>query len=424
MPRTLSFATIALTLVAVTTGCMDDPVAGPTADPGSPALIVVKANPSPTELLGRLIFQDRNLSVGQNQSCQSCHEFTEGGAAPLSGVPSRGSVVQGSVSGRFGDRKPPTTAYATLTPNFTGGGNPVGGLFWDGRATGATLGTPAADQALGPFLNPAEQALPDMACIAYRIRNGGYLTQYSAVHSTTISTIAFPSNAETVCITPVSTAGELVALSGPDRVKARDVYYNAARAIAAFEAAQNAFQSNLDRGQLTTQELQGQKLFSGKGKCHQCHSSKGSRALFTDFRFHNLGVPRNPANPVYNYVSNTFDRGLGGITGRSGDVGRFRTPTTRNVAQGSNRTYMHNGAFVSLLQVVDFYNSRDVTRTCNATERLDPTRYGNLVLNAFGCWPAPEYPQNMDTKQMGNLGLTRAEVDAIVAYMAAMTDLP
>jgi hypothetical protein len=39
-----------------------------------------------------------------------------------------------------------------------------------------------------------------------------------------------------------------------------------------------------------------------------------------------------------------------------------------------------------------------------------------------GCWPPPEYGQNMDTKQMGNLGLTTREVDAIVAYMRAMTD--
>ena len=242
------------------------------------------------------------------------------------------------------------------------------------------------------------------------------------MYGTAINAIVFPSSTESVCTTPVSSAGDRVGITATERAAALLVYHNAARAIAAFEAAQNAFSSKLDRGGMTAQEIQGQKLFSGKGKCHQCHLSKGSQALFTDFKFHNLGVPKNPANPVYHYGTTSFDPGLGGVTGRAGDLGRFRTPTTRNAAEGFNRTYMHNGVFTSLLQVVDFYNSRDVTRVCNSTELLDPTRYGNLVPNAFGCWPAPEYGQNMDTKQMGNLGLTRTEVEAIVAYMRAMTD--
>ena len=62
---------------------------------------------------------------------------------------------------RFGDRKPPSTAYATFSPVFHFDGTEfVGGNFWDGRATGERLGNPAADQALGPFLNPVEQNMP------------------------------------------------------------------------------------------------------------------------------------------------------------------------------------------------------------------------------------------------------------------------
>jgi cytochrome c peroxidase len=91
---------------------------------------------------------------------------------------------------------------------------------------------------------------------------------------------------------------------------------------------------------------------------------------------------------------------------------------------------MHNGVFVSLRQVVDFYNTRDVTRVCTADEiaTLQPSQYGNFdpdgsgPLTAAGCWPPPEFGQNMDTKQMGNLGLTTQDVNAIVAYMRAMTD--
>ena len=45
----------------------------------------------------------------------------------------------------------------------------MGGNFWDGRTTGEKLENPTADQAQGPFLNPVEQALPDSACVVYRV---------------------------------------------------------------------------------------------------------------------------------------------------------------------------------------------------------------------------------------------------------------
>ena len=377
----------------------------------------------PSAALGQLLFDDINLSVNRNQSCRTCHEPSQGFAAPLKGVTARGSVVQGSVPGRFGDRKPPTSAYATLTPNFSGGNNPTGGIFWDGRATGAVLGNPAGDQAMGPFVNPAEQALPDIACAVYRVRTGIYLGSYTAVWGTGINTIVFPANTETVCSTPVLSAGNVVALSASDRTKAQAEYYNIARSIQAFEASLNRFSAKIDVGGLTAEELEGRKLFSGKGKCQQCHLDKGVRPIFTDFAFHNLGVPRNPANPVYNYQSMAYDKGLGGFTGRSAHIGKFRTPTARNVGLGDNRTYMHNGVLTSLAQVVDFYNTRDAVRTCTAAEiaALTPAQYGTLP-GAAGCWPPPEYPFGMDTRQMGKLGLTLREVNAIAAYLQAMTD--
>jgi cytochrome c peroxidase len=135
-------------------------------------------------------------------------------------------------------------------------------------------------------------------------------------------------------------------------------------------------------------------------------------------------VPRNPANPEFNYTTNAFDPGLGGFTGNASHLGKFRTPTTRNVGLGGNRSFMHNGVLGSLRQVVDFYNTRDAIPTCTAAQiaTLTPAQYGTLP-GAAGCWPPAEYPIGMDTKQMGNLGLTSSEVDAIVAYLMAMTDL-
>jgi cytochrome c peroxidase len=422
MLRTTRRIGLAAALLALTAACQDVPtrVVLEPAPPGvGPAFDAAPLASGDIVALGQRIYEDADLSVGRNQSCQTCHEPSEGFAAALPGTVTRGSVVQGSVTGRFGDRKPPTAAYATLTPIFSGGNNPSGGVFWDGRGTGMLLGNPAADQALGPFVNPMEQALPDTACVVYRVKSYGAM--YTGVWGNAIGAIAFPPDTETICTNAALSLGNHI--PGLDRAAVRREYHNVARSIQAFEATFNRFSSRFDRGEMTPQEQQGQKLFSSKAKCQQCHSNKGSQPLFTDFAFHNLGVPKNPDNPVYHYGTAAFDPGLGGFTGRAAHVGKFRTPTTRNVAQGQNRTYMHNGALVSLRQVVDFYNTRDVLRRCTGAELNDPSRWGSTALGGIGCWPPPEHGANLDTKNMGKLGLTVQEVDAIVAYMEAMTDL-
>ena len=66
--------------------------------------------------VGQRLFEDVTLSVYGNQSCQTCHQPGQGFSAPLAVVNQMGSVVEGSVPGRFGNRRPPTSAYATMTP--------------------------------------------------------------------------------------------------------------------------------------------------------------------------------------------------------------------------------------------------------------------------------------------------------------------
>ena len=137
---------------------------------------------SPMEQLGKSIFFDTYLSIEQNQSCATCHAPAAGWTGPDSPINAAGAVYEGSILGRFGNRKPPSSGYATPSPilHFVlekeNNKNKVealfiGGNFWDGRATGEKLGNPAADQAQGPFLNPLEQALPDSACVVYRVCN-------------------------------------------------------------------------------------------------------------------------------------------------------------------------------------------------------------------------------------------------------------
>jgi cytochrome c peroxidase len=110
------------------------------------------------EQLGKSIFFDQNLSKNQNQSCAVCHAPEVGWTGPLSDINADGAVYEGSILGRFGNRKPPSSAYATPSPilHFVIEKKEalfIGGNFWDGRATGEKLGNPAADQAQGPFLN-------------------------------------------------------------------------------------------------------------------------------------------------------------------------------------------------------------------------------------------------------------------------------
>jgi len=60
-------------------------------------------------------------------------------------------------------------------------------------------------------------------------------------------------------------------------------------------------------------------LFNGKGKCNLCHPSEGDNALFTDFTFDNLGVPKNPDNPFYPKDGNTCDKCSGELIQRDDD---------------------------------------------------------------------------------------------------------
>ena len=363
------------------------------------------------EQLGKLIFFDQNLSVNANQSCATCHAPNAGWTGPNAAINSHGSVYEGSVPGRFGNRKPPSAAYATQSPilHVDKKGLFTGGNFWDGRATGERLGNPAAEQAQGPFLNPLEQALP------------------SASDVVTIVCASYGALFENVWGTGI--CGDV-----------NGAYDAIAFSIAAYEASPevNAFTSKYDwskkgKAKLTHQEQRGFALFQGKGKCNRCHVSEGRNPLFTDFTYDNLGIPRNPENPFYLQADfnpqgfNWIDPGLGGFLASRADyadyadanMGKHKVPTLRNADlrafPGGVKAYGHNGYFKSLKGIVHFYNTRDVKKTC-------PGDYTEAQALAAKCWPAPEVDQNVNTAELGKLGLNPAEEDAIVAFLKALSD--
>ncbi|MCE7990070.1 MAG: cytochrome C [Caldilinea sp. CFX5] len=397
---------------------------------------------TPNEQLGESIFDDPNLSIEQNQSCAACHAAEVGGTGPDSAINAAGSVYEGSISGRFGDRKPPSSAYATQSPilHFVlqkGEAVFIGGNFWDGRATGEKLGNPAADQAQGPFLNHVEQALPDSACVVYRVCNpvdpNAYPVKFEDVWGADACLIDWPADVEQVC----AQEGTTVALSLDDRGTSDTAYDRIALSIAAYEASPkvNAFTAKFDafmarQAKLTKMEKQGLNLFFGKAKCVNCHTldrSGKTPSLFTDFTYDNLGVPKNRENPVYNSDPNFIDLGLGGFLARRTDYaqyaaannGKQKVPTLRNVDLRPNpgfvKAYMHNGYFKTLEGVVHFYNTRDILPRCEGD-------YTEAQALAAKCWPAPEVAANMNTTELGNLGLKPQEEAELVAFMKTLSD--
>jgi cytochrome c peroxidase len=360
---------------------------------------------APLEQLGKLLFFDQDLSVNKGQSCATCHAPETGFTGPDSDINAGQAIYPGAIHTKFGNRKPPTAAY--------GGDSPVlyydetdevwiGGMFWDGRATGMTLGDPLAEQAQGPFVNFLEQAAPNEKLICNRVKNSDYADLFEEVWG----------------------PGSL------DCVKELDsTYEKIARSIAAYERSNevNTYTSKYDyylagEAELTTQEQEGLELFEGKAMCSACHLSEpgpaGEPPLFTDFTYDNLGVPKNPENPFYNAQrkwnpdgENWVDPGLGGFLKSAGsdpevyepEWGKHKVPTLRNVDLRPNtsfvKAYGHNGFFKSLEEIVNFYNTRDV---------LD--------------WPPPEVPVNVNTDELGNLGLTADEEAAIVAFMKTLSD--
>lgn len=360
---------------------------------------------TPLEMLGKNLFFDDNLSIPAGQSCAACHAPEVGFTGPDSAINAGVAVYPGAVHTRFGNRKPPTAAYGGDSPVMyfdETEGLFIGGMFWDGRATGWTLGDPLAEQAMGPFLNPLEQNLPNAKLVCSKVAKSDYASLFEEVW-------------------------------GPGSLDwKKDVagtYERIARSIAAYErsAEVNPFSSKYDywlkgEAELTEQEAWGLELFEGKAMCSACHISEvgenGEPPLFTDFTYDNLGIPKNPLNPFYSAPrkwnpdgADWIDPGLGGFlagTAEYADMaaenyGKHKVPTLRNVDKRPYpefvKAFGHNGYFKSLEEITHFYNTRDV----------EP-------------WPAPEVSDNVNTDELGDLGLTLEEEAAIVAFMKTLSD--
>ncbi len=138
--------------------------------------------------------------------------------------------------------------------------------------------------------------------------------------------------------------------------------------------------------QLTELESEGEILFnSNMGDCFNCHSTP----LTTDLSFHNNGLQFEGEQPT------AFDMGRFNVTDDPDDMGKFKTPTLRNIALTA--PYMHDGRFGTLEEVIEHYNSGvRWSPTLDTVMQTSDRRYGLL--------------------------LTKRNIDALVAFLNTFTD--
>lgn len=301
---------------------------------GLPELSVPEDNPmTPAKIvLGDKLFHDDRFSTTGEVSCSTCHELEKGFTdSPLS--------TSEGILGLTGTRNSPTTTNAAYFKTF----------FWDGRSPSLE------DQAQHPFLNPVEMGLethdPILAIVA---SDPEYVAAFREVFG-----------------------------KEPGEVTMDEV----TKAIATFERTLLFGNSRFDRywfggdeGALSEAEVRGLDLFLNEGRCVSCHTIEHDHALFTDHRFHNIGVGINDIQDRVPEAVQSFldalargaevdetvlaeklasELGRFAVSEMFDDLGAFKTPTLRNVA--ATAPFMHDGSLATLKEVMDHYNNGGVT---------------------------------------------------------------
>lgn len=346
--------------------------------------------------LGQLLFFDPILSKNKTQSCATCHNPEHGFIDDRkNGV--NGMASLGDDGKSIGDRNAPTASYAMFSPNFHYNEIKkqfVGGQFWDGRVDHLK------GQAGGPPLNPVEMQMPSKEAIAKRLEKSEvYNSKFRELYG------------EDIFQDPVKT------------------YDKMAGAIAAFETTKEfaPFDSKYDRYlrgeyELTVLEDLGRTIFfsNNNNNCASCHILKkedAPRETFTNYQYHNIGVPKNSKLMAKNVVDPTtfVDHGLMNnpqvkdLPNAKDFDGKMKVPTLRNIS--ITGPYMHNGVFQDLSTVVKFYD-----KYVNKERILNP--------ETGKPWRDPEVKIGEDDMKLlkNAKALNERKIKALVAFMNLLTD--
>jgi len=308
---------------------------------------------------GEQLFFNTRLSQNKDISCASCHQpelnFTDGK-----------EVAQGMGTG---SKNTPSIRGAYLND----------WQFWDGRNDSLW------SQAMGPIENTREMGFNRLALAHLIDADEHYKLQYEELFGlfpTIKDQSRFPLNAGPV--DPDKNENLLKAWKQMDRQDQdiiNQIFVNVSKAIAAFESTIGYPETALDRfsdelkltgksSQLNLEQQQGLQLFIGKANCVECHNGP----KLTNGSFHQLGIGRGGvfdlgrATVVNQILRNSFNC-LGQYSDANKEqcaaltdapktgiewISAFKTPSLRNLK--NTQPYMHNGLFMNLNEVVNFYN--------------------------------------------------------------------
>lgn len=300
-----------------------------------PPVPVPKDNPqTPAKIaLGRQLFWDNRLSGDGSMPCVSCH------------LPALGWGDGGQISRGYPGTKHWRNSQTVLNSGY------YNKLFWEGNVTSLEMQAPSAAE--GAVAGNGDRSMMEM-----RLRLvPGYVKSFKQVF-------------------------------GIDWPRMTQAY----QAIAAFQRTLNSDPAkvpfdryyNDDKKALNAAQLRGMVLYTGKAGCNQCHNG----ALASDQRFYNLGVPefegfrddpllqithrweqyqKGVSEAVYRHADQ--DYGLYYTTKNPKDKGKFRTPSLRELKYTG--PYMHNGVFLTLAEVIAFYDRGGGT-AANKAAQLKP----------------------------------------------------
>lgn len=358
---------------------------------------------SDAALLGQEIFRDVRLSASGRMSCASCHDPALGHASPFTTPVAFGGAgfPNDHSASASGLRVPPAIRYLKFNTafKFDVDGTPMGGFFWDGRVNSL------AEQAKGPFLGANEMANADASDVIAKLRQASYAERFKKVFGSNIF-----DDAEAAF----------------DRVAyALERYQIEDQDFAPFSSKFDAV--NAGKAVFTEQELRGLTWFNraDKGNCAACHPStkpaNAPGALFTDFTYDSLGVPRNSAIAA-NSAGAFFDMGLCGpvradLAPRTDLCGKFKVPSLRNV--WLRKRFFHNGRFDDLTDVVRFYVTRDTTDGSNNPVWYPSDFYDDLPANLRGNVNVTEAPYN---RRGQAAALNASEIADLVEFLKTLTD--
>jgi cytochrome c peroxidase len=327
------------------------PPAVPADNPMSPAKV----------LLGRHLFHDKRLSADGTIACASCHEqaraFTDGHAV------SRG------VGGQAGSRSAMSLANVAYLPVLT----------WQNPQL-----TSLEVQALIPLFgeHPVEMGMAGREGELFRRLQADPV--YRRLYPQ-----AFPTEAR---------RGEEALYSLSTLTKALASFQ---RSLLSFDSAYDRYRYGGQKQAIGAAARRGEELFFGeKLECYHCHGGfnftdnlKHARLPFPEVGFHNTGLYNEDGRGAYPATS----PGIVEFTGEPRDVGRFRTPTLRNIAVTA--PYMHDGSVATLHEVLRAHYAR-------AGRSVQQGRGANPLRSGF----------------ISGFQISDAEIADLVAFLESLTD--